>query len=164
MKPSAPGRSSTNRTAARRPSWKTSRGAVRFAEDAPMPPARPNTARLLILGGGCVLLALLFAQLGPSCILSMLSTLGPNFLTITALFACHECVRAYAVCRFFPIDRRPSWRRVLRIRLLGEAVGPLTRTGAFGAEPTRPWMHADPAGRWRLRQRRAARETPDAGR
>jgi hypothetical protein len=62
------------------------------------------------------------------------------------------------VCRFFPIDRRPSWRRVLRIRLLGEAVGTVTRTGSFGAEPARAWMLADHAGTGRHGYEAAASE------
>src|SRR5215813_4371361 len=123
-----------------------------------MPHERSASTRRLIVGCGLVLLAFLFRQLGPGRIFSMLSTLGPNFLAIVALFACHECVRAYAVCQCFPVDRRPSWRRVLRIRFLGEAVGTLTRTGAFGAEPTRAWMLADHAGTGRLGYEAAASE------
>src|SRR5262245_46921533 len=123
-----------------------------------MASARTDTARVLTLGGGCVLLVLLVAQLGPGRILSLLSTLGPNFLVIVAFFGGHECVRAHAVCLCFPAEHRPSWRRVLRIRFLGEAVGTLTRTGSFGAEPTRAWMLAGDAGTGRHGYEAAASE------
>ena len=102
--------------------------------------------RAAILGGGVALLILLFAQLGPARILSLLSSLGVNFLVIVALFACHEIVRALAIGRFLPEERRPPFRVRLRIRFLGEAVGAVTRTGMFGAEPARAWMLAGHTG------------------
>src|SRR5262249_24717014 len=102
--------------------------------------------RVVVFAGGVMLLALLFAQLGPARIASLLSALGGNFFGIAALFGCHECVRTLAVGRCFPGDRRPRFHHLLRIRLFGEAVGTLTRTGMFGAEPTRAWMLADPTG------------------
>src|SRR5262249_52664658 len=43
-------------------------------------------------------------------------------------------------------DQRPRFHRLLRIRFLGEAVGTLTRTGMFSAEPTRAWMLAGQTG------------------
>src|SRR5262245_57352034 len=107
---------------------------------------RVNQIRVAVLGAGFVLLALLFAQLGPGRILSLLSSLGGNFLVIVALFGCHECIRALAVGRCFPAGQRPRFRSLLRVRFMGEAVGTLTRTGAFGAEPLRAWMLASQAG------------------
>ena len=107
---------------------------------------RKRRVRLAVLGGGIALLFLLFAELGPARILSLLSTLGGNFFVIVALFGCHECVRALAVGRCLPDDQRPPFRRLLRIRFLGEAVGTLTRTGMFGAEPARAWMLAGQTG------------------
>jgi len=111
-----------------------------------MLPERKRRVRLAVLGGGIALLALLFAELGPVRILSLLSTLGGNFFIIVALFGCHECVRAVAVGRCLPDDQRPPFRRLLRIRFLGEAVGTLTRTGMFGAEPARAWLLAGQTG------------------
>src|SRR5262245_34357707 len=101
---------------------------------------RETTRRLAVLGGGVVLLVVLFAQLGPARILSLLLALGANFLVIVAVFGCHECVRALAVGRCLAADQRPRFHRLLRIRFLGEAVGTLTRTGMLGAEPARAWM------------------------
>ena len=107
---------------------------------------RSTRFRLGVLIGGIGLLALLFAQLGPGRILSLLSSLGVNFLVIVVLFGCHESVRALAVSRCLPSGQRPRFRRLLRIRFLGEAIGTLTRTGSFGAEPTRAWMLASHTG------------------
>jgi hypothetical protein len=98
--------------------------------------------RLVMLLGGCVLLAALFARLGPGRILALLSSLGANFLVLVAFFAAHEYICALAVGRYLPGDSRPPPRELLRIRLLGEAVGALTRTGPFTAEPARAWLLA----------------------
>jgi len=97
---------------------------------------------MVVLSAGAALLAVLFAELGPARILALLSALGANFLIIVALFGCHECVRALAVGRCFPVEQRPRFRTVLRVRFIGEAVGTLTRTGMFSAEPARAWMLA----------------------
>jgi len=109
-------------------------------------PQRPKRVRAAIVVGGLALLTLMFAQLGPARILSLLSSLGVNFLVIVSVFACHESVRALAVGRFLPEERRPPFPVRLRIRFLGEAVGTVTRTGMFGAEPTRAWMLAGQTG------------------
>jgi len=107
---------------------------------------RASGVRVAVLVGGVLLLALLFA-LGPGRILSLLSALGGNFLVIVALFGCHELVRAAAIDRCLYSHQRPGFRRLLRIRFLGEAAGTLTRIGPFAAEPMRAWMLGDQAGR-----------------
>jgi hypothetical protein len=98
--------------------------------------------RWVLVVGGLVLLVVLFAQLGPGRILSLLLALRGNFLIVAALFASHECVRALAVGRCLAPGHRPHFRKLLRIRFLGEAAGTLTRTGQFVAEPARAWMLA----------------------
>src|SRR5262249_47088907 len=94
---------------------------------------------------GCLLLATLFVRLGPGRIMSLLTSLGWNAAVIVALFAAHELVRALAITQWLPADRRPPVAELLRIRLLGEGVGALTRTGSLAAEPTRAWLLANPA-------------------
>lgn len=102
--------------------------------------------RSIVLAGGFVLLAVLFAQLGPDLILSLLSTLGANFIVIALLFCSHECVRALAIRHCFAGEDPPVFLRVLRVRFLGELAGSLTRTGSFAAEPTRAWLLAGKNG------------------
>jgi hypothetical protein len=104
--------------------------------------ARADAFRWIPVIGGLVLLVVLFAQLGPGRIVSLLLALGGNFLIIAGLFASHECVRALAVGRCLSPGHRPHFRKLLRIRFLGEAAGTLTRTGQFVAEPARAWMLA----------------------
>jgi hypothetical protein len=87
-----------------------------------------------------VLLAVVFARLGPARILSLLSSLGANFLVVVLIFSTHEIVRSLAVRLCLRVDPRPPLTEVLRIRLLGEAAGALTRTGPFAAEPARAWL------------------------
>jgi hypothetical protein len=110
-----------------------------------MPPPSPQVFRRIAPIGGLLLLAVLFAQLGPGRILSLLLALGVNFLVIVLIFGCHECVRAAAISRCFPSSGSPPYRRLLRIRFLGEIAGTLTRTGPFVAEPARAWMLAGQA-------------------
>jgi hypothetical protein len=102
--------------------------------------------RAAALLAGCVLLATLFVRLGPGRIVSLMATLGWNFPVIVALFAAHELVRTVALSRWLPADQRPSVAGLLRIRLLGEAAGALTRTGSLTAEPARAWLLANRGG------------------
>jgi hypothetical protein len=104
---------------------------------------RIAVARPVLVLGGCLLLGGLFLRLGPAHILSLLTSLGWNYLVIVALFAAHECVRAVAIRSCLPTDSRPALADLLRIRFLGEAAGALTRTGPFAAEPTRAWLLAN---------------------
>jgi len=109
-----------------------------------MTPCRDaGVVRGAALLGGCLLLAALFMRLGPGRILSLLTSLGWNFLVVVALFATHELVRTLAITRWLAADRRPPIAELLRIRLLGEGAGALTRTGCLAAEPTRAWLLAN---------------------
>jgi hypothetical protein len=96
--------------------------------------------------GGTVLLVTLFARLGPSRILSLIASLGWNFLAIVALFVAHEFTRTLALARCLPAARRPPVVELLRIRLFGEGAGALTRTGSLAAEPARAWLLANRGG------------------
>jgi hypothetical protein len=102
--------------------------------------------RAAALLGGFLLLAALFVHFGPARILSLLTSLGWNFLAVVSLFAAHELVRALAIRRWLPAIHRPPVWELLRIRFLGEAAGALTRTGSFAAEPARAWLLARRAG------------------
>ena len=106
----------------------------------------PGIVRTAGLLGGSVLLVSLFIGLGPARILSLLASLGWNFAVLVALFSAHEFVRSLAITRWLPADRRLPAAEVLRIRLLGEAAGALTRSGALAAEPTRAWLLANRSG------------------
>lgn len=109
-------------------------------------PIRSSRVHFAVVLAGCGLLALLIVQLGPARILSLMGMLGPNAFVIVALFGGHESVRALALGLCLPGPGRPSFRARLRIRLVGDAVGALTRTGPFGAEPLRAWMLAGHGG------------------
>jgi len=95
---------------------------------------------------GCALLVTLFVRLGPARIVSLVAALGWNFPVIVAIFAAHELVRTIALSRWLPADHRPSVAELLRIRLLGEAAGAVTRTGSLAAEPARAWLLANRGG------------------
>jgi hypothetical protein len=101
---------------------------------------QPHVLRALLIASGVVLLASLFRGLGPGRILSLLSSLGVNFLVVVLIFSAHEVVRSLAVRLCLRVDPRPPLTEVLRIRFLGEAAGALTRTGPFAAEPARAWL------------------------
>jgi hypothetical protein len=105
-----------------------------------------DVVRAAALLGGFLLLAALFVRLGPGRILSLLTSLGWNFLVVVSLFAAHEFVRTLAIRRWLPPDARPPLGKLLRIRFLGEAAGALTRTGSFAAEPARAWLLANQGG------------------
>jgi hypothetical protein len=105
-----------------------------------------SVVRAAALLGGSVLLATLFVRLGPGRILSLLTSLGWNFLVVVALFITHELLRTLALTRWLPAGRRPPVVELLRIRLLGEGAGALTRTGALTAEPARAWLLANRGG------------------
>jgi hypothetical protein len=72
--------------------------------------------------------------------------LGSNLLLVVGIFAAHEVVRALAIRRWLPTDRRPPLADLLRIRLMGEAAGALTRTGTLAAESSRAWLLANQGG------------------
>jgi hypothetical protein len=105
-----------------------------------------HVVRALALTGGCVLLVALFVRLGPGRILSLLRVLGPNLLVVVGIFTGHELVRALAIRRWLPADSRPPLADLLRIRLMGEAAGALTRTGTLAAESSRAWLLANQGG------------------
>ena len=107
-----------------------------------MPAGSANRWRWIPLLGGIVLLAVLLTELGPGQVGSLLTSIGPNVLVIVALFASHECLRAWCLSRCLPPRHRPPFRRLLRIRFLGEALQLLTHTGPFVSEPARVWMLA----------------------
>jgi len=98
--------------------------------------------RVAALVGGFLLLAGLIRHFGPARILSLLTSLGWNFLVIVGLFGAHEFVRTLAIRFWLPADCRPPVVEMLIIRLFGEAAGALTRTGSFAAEPARAWLLA----------------------
>jgi len=102
-----------------------------------------RAAALLV---GFLLLAVLFVRLGPARILSLLRSLGWNFLVVVALFAAHELLRTLAIRHWLPSDPRPPVTALVRIRLLGEGAGALTRTGSLTAEPVRAWLLANRGG------------------
>jgi hypothetical protein len=91
------------------------------------------------------LLVTLLVRIGTARVASLFLTLGVNLPVIVVIFMAHECIRAVALRRCLPPGHRPPFRELLRIRLLGEAAGTLTRTGPFVAEPTRAWMLAGQA-------------------
>jgi len=95
---------------------------------------------------GVFLLGTLFVRLGPARILSLLTSLGWNFAVVVLLFIAHEFVRTVAIRRCLRGDPRPSLDEMLRIRLLGEAAGAVTRTGSLAAEPARAWLLANRGG------------------
>ena len=96
--------------------------------------------RWLLTGAGLVLLAILFARLGPDRIVDLIETMGANIFVVVALFAAHEAVRALAVQRCLPVEAQPPLWRLFRVRLLGEAAGTLTNTGSWLSEPARAWL------------------------
>jgi hypothetical protein len=96
--------------------------------------------RLIIPLAGLALLAVLFVQLGPGQILSLLRSMGPNLPIVILIFGCHESVRALALNRCLQPGHRPPFRQLLWIRFAGEAVRTLTHTGPVLSEPARGWM------------------------
>jgi hypothetical protein len=111
-----------------------------------LPRTHAAVVRAVAIFSGLSLLAALFIGLGPARILSLITSLGWNFVVVVALFAGHELVRATAISRWLGPGSRPRVAELLRIRFLGEAAGALTRTGAFVAEPARAWLLARRGG------------------
>src|SRR5262245_26610904 len=109
-------------------------------------PQNSHSVRAAALLGGCLLLVVLFLSLGPARIVSLLLSLGWNFLVVVALFLAHEIMRTLAITHWLPAGRRPPMTTLLRIRLYGEAAGALTRTGALTAEAARAWLLANRGG------------------
>ena len=98
-----------------------------------------RVGRALLLVGGAIAFAVLLARIGVSVIADMLRRVGWGFLAVSALYATHIAVRAFALWRSLPIARRP-YADVLRVRLSGEAVEVLTFSGPFLAEPAKGWL------------------------
>jgi hypothetical protein len=108
---------------------------------------RRGWVRWLALGCGLALLAGLVRQIGAVEIASLLAALGGNFVIIVAIFSCHEFVRAASLGFCIGRARRPPYRRLLRVRFIGEAVAAVTRTGPLAGEPARAFVLARQADR-----------------
>jgi hypothetical protein len=117
-----------------------------FSPYRPLVFPRPVLVRVAAILAGFILLAALFIHLGPTRILLLLARLGWNFLVVVALFGTHEVVRTVAIRSCLPADLRPPLGELLLIRVLGEAAGAVTRTGALAAEPARAWLLANRSG------------------
>src|SRR5262245_10796556 len=108
-----------------------SRWAIRIWPTSPTDredgPALTRTRTIGLLLGGFVLLAGLFAQLGPAQILSLIASLRGNLAVIVALFVCHECTRALAIRFCVAIEQRPPFQQVVAGFMLRvpEVHGPL---------------------------------------
>src|SRR5262249_49178312 len=89
---------------------------------------------------GLLLLGYMCWRIGPERIVSLVAATRLNLLIMVAIYGCHECVRAIALSRCLPVENRPSFLRLLRIRFQGEAMGTVTNTGLLGAEPARAWL------------------------
>lgn len=96
--------------------------------------------RLVLLAAGVALLVFLVRLLGLERILEMLAQIGWHFLTIAAIYAAYQGMRAAALRRAVLRTPPPPYRDTLWIRLSGEAVHFLTFTGPVLAEPTRAWL------------------------
>jgi hypothetical protein len=93
--------------------------------------------RTLLLLVGLVVLAWLVVVLDPGEILSVLSRIGWGSVPITALFAGHQGVRAWALRLSTARPNLLSYRDALAIRFSGEAIQFLTSTGPFLSEPSK---------------------------
>jgi hypothetical protein len=93
---------------------------------------------LVLLSGGAVLVALV-AHVGLGVVLGLLRQVGWSLLPVSALYALHVVVRAFALWRGLPDGLLP-YADVLRVRVAGEAVEMLTFTGPWLAEPAKGWL------------------------
>jgi hypothetical protein len=91
-----------------------------------------------LLSGAAVLVALV-AHVGLSVVAALLRQVGWSLLAVSALYAMHVAIRAFALWRGLPEGLLP-YVDVLRVRVAGEAVEMLTFTGPWLAEPTKGWM------------------------
>ena len=98
-----------------------------------------RVGRAFLLVGGAIAFAVLVARIGTGVIADMLRRVGWGFLAVSALYATHVAVRAFALWRSLPIAGLP-YADVLRVRLSGEAVEVLTFSGPFLAEPAKGWL------------------------
>jgi hypothetical protein len=114
-------------------------------------------SRAVLLIGGAIAFAVLVARIGAGVIVDMLRRVGWAVLAVSALYATHIAVRAFALWRSIPSgsghagppprDHQPplrdhqfSYAEVLRVRLSAEAVEVLTLSGPFLAEPAKGWL------------------------
>jgi hypothetical protein len=102
--------------------------------------ARAYLFRILLSSVAFGILVLLFYRLGPDQILSLLHQFGWRFLGVVLIFGVQEIVRAIALVQCLPEESRPSFRNLVYIRFIGEAVRAVTLTGPFLSEPTRAWL------------------------
>jgi len=99
-----------------------------------------NLLRILIATVGLCILVVLFYRLGPQNILALFRQIGWAFLGVVLIYGVQELVRALAVFECLAPESRPAFKKVVHIRLIGEAVRAVTLTGPFLAEPTRAWF------------------------
>jgi hypothetical protein len=86
------------------------------------------------------ILVLLFYRLGPDNILLLFHQMGWKFFGVVLIFGTAEIVRALALVQCLPGNSRPAFRKLVHIRLIGEAVRAVTLTGPLLSEPTRAWL------------------------
>src|SRR5947207_8641974 len=103
--------------------------------------------RAFLVIGGAIAFAALVARIGPGVIVDMLRRVGWAVLAVSALYATHIAVRAFALWRSLgggdagpPRHERLSYAEVWRVRMSGEAVEVLTFSGPFLAEPAKGWL------------------------
>lgn len=98
-----------------------------------------RTVRLLLLVFGLSVVAVLVWRAGPRFVWALLVTTGWSFVAVVGIYAVQVGVRAAALWRTL-LGGQVRFADVLRIRLAGEAVGRLTFTGPFLAEPAKGWL------------------------
>jgi uncharacterized protein (TIRG00374 family) len=86
------------------------------------------------------LLGLLFYRLGPGNILALFRQMGWKFFGVVLIFGLQEVFRALALIQCLARDSRPTFRKLVHIRLIGEGVRAVTLTGPLLSEPTRAWL------------------------
>lgn len=91
----------------------------------------------LVAGG---LFILLFYRLGPENILSLFHQMGWNFFGVVLIFGIQEVVRALALVECLNPEKRPGFRKLVHIRLIGEGIRAITLTGPLLSEPARVWL------------------------
>jgi uncharacterized membrane protein YbhN (UPF0104 family) len=96
--------------------------------------------RAVLLGFGSALFTYLLVRLGAAQIASLLLGIGWYFGLITAIYAGHQLIRAFAYWKCVAASERYSYWEIVRIRLSGEAIQFLTSTGPFLAEPAKVWL------------------------
>jgi hypothetical protein len=89
-----------------------------------------------VLLAGLGLLLWLIRHVGLTVIVELMKTVGLTFLLVAALYALHVMFRAAALYRSLP-SACVSFKDVLRVRLIGEAIEMFTFTGPVFAEPAK---------------------------